>query len=118
MWVGRLTCSPADALRARPAICGALGRASVNSGATNGAQEGCSRALQSREKCSGFGSLGCGDEDRRRLEDASQDARYCAWSSVMRRSAQRNAAPSSATYPDRLTTDSKGRRRLSIRPRA
>jgi transposase len=22
MWVGRLTCSPADALRARPAICG------------------------------------------------------------------------------------------------
>jgi Protein of unknown function (DUF3489) len=35
MWVGRLTCSPADALRARPAMCGALGRASVNSGAAN-----------------------------------------------------------------------------------
>ena len=31
MCVGRLTCSPADALRARPATCGALGRASVNS---------------------------------------------------------------------------------------
>ena len=35
MWVGRLTCSPAGALRARPAICGALGRASVNSDAAN-----------------------------------------------------------------------------------
>ena len=35
MWVGRLTCSPADALRARLATCGALGRASVNSGAAN-----------------------------------------------------------------------------------
>jgi hypothetical protein len=35
MWVGRLTCSPADALRARLAICGALGRASVKSGAAN-----------------------------------------------------------------------------------
>ena len=35
MWVGRLTCSPADALRARPATCGALGRASANSGAAN-----------------------------------------------------------------------------------
>jgi Protein of unknown function (DUF3489) len=35
MWVGRLTCSSADALRARPATCGALGRASVNSGAAN-----------------------------------------------------------------------------------
>ena len=35
MWVGRLTCSPADALRARPATCGALGRASVNSDAAN-----------------------------------------------------------------------------------
>src|SRR3984893_13294839 len=35
MWVGRLTCSPADTLRARPAICGALGRASVNSDAAN-----------------------------------------------------------------------------------
>jgi hypothetical protein len=35
MCVGRLTCSPADALRARPAICGALGRASVKSGAAN-----------------------------------------------------------------------------------
>ena len=36
----RLTFSPGDALRARPATCGALGRASVNSGAprTNGAQ--------------------------------------------------------------------------------
>jgi len=31
MWVGRLTCSPADALSARPATCGALGRANVNS---------------------------------------------------------------------------------------
>jgi hypothetical protein len=39
MCVGRLTCSPADALRVRPAICGALGRASVNSGTrANGAQ--------------------------------------------------------------------------------
>ena len=39
MWVGRLTCAPADALRARPATCGALGRASVNSDAANqGAQ--------------------------------------------------------------------------------
>ena len=35
MCVGRLTCSPADALRARLAMCGALGRASVNSGAAN-----------------------------------------------------------------------------------
>ena len=35
MCVGRLTCSPADALRARLAICGALGRASVKSGAAN-----------------------------------------------------------------------------------
>jgi Protein of unknown function (DUF3489) len=35
MWVGRLTCSPADALRARPATCGALGRANVNSDAAN-----------------------------------------------------------------------------------
>ena len=35
MWVGRLTYSPADALRARPAICGALGRANVNSDAAN-----------------------------------------------------------------------------------
>ena len=35
MCVGRLTCSPADALWARPAMCGALGRASVNSGAAN-----------------------------------------------------------------------------------
>ena len=35
MWVGRLTCSPADALRGRLAICGALGRASVKSGAAN-----------------------------------------------------------------------------------
>ena len=35
MCVGRLTCSPADALRARSATCGALGRASVNSGAAN-----------------------------------------------------------------------------------
>jgi len=33
--VGRLTCSPAGALRARLAICGALGRASVKSGAAN-----------------------------------------------------------------------------------
>jgi hypothetical protein len=29
MGVGRWSCSPAGALRARPAICGALGRASV-----------------------------------------------------------------------------------------
>ncbi len=35
MWVGRLTCSPADALRVRPAICGASGRASVNSDAAS-----------------------------------------------------------------------------------
>jgi hypothetical protein len=35
MCAGRLSCSPAGALRARPAICGALGRASVNSGAAN-----------------------------------------------------------------------------------
>ena len=35
MWVGRLTCSPAGALRARPAIYGAWGRASVKSGAAN-----------------------------------------------------------------------------------
>jgi hypothetical protein len=35
MCVGRLTCSPADALRARPATCGALGRASVNLDAAN-----------------------------------------------------------------------------------
>jgi Protein of unknown function (DUF3489) len=35
MWVGRLTCSPADALRVRPAICGALGRANVNSDAAS-----------------------------------------------------------------------------------
>jgi hypothetical protein len=35
MGVGGLTCSPAGALRARPAMCGALGRASVNSGAAN-----------------------------------------------------------------------------------
>jgi hypothetical protein len=33
--VGRLTWSPGDALRARPAMCGALGRASANSGAAN-----------------------------------------------------------------------------------
>jgi hypothetical protein len=40
MGVGWWTWPPAGALRARPAICGALGRASVNSGAprTNGAQ--------------------------------------------------------------------------------
>jgi hypothetical protein len=35
MWVGRLTCSPADALRVRPAICGVLGRANVNSDAAS-----------------------------------------------------------------------------------
>jgi hypothetical protein len=35
MGVGRLTWSPADALRARPVMCGALGRASVNFGAAN-----------------------------------------------------------------------------------
>ena len=35
MCAGRLTCSPAGALRARPATCGALGRASVNSDAAN-----------------------------------------------------------------------------------
>ena len=35
MWVGRLTCSPVDALRACLAICGALGRASVKSDAAN-----------------------------------------------------------------------------------
>ena len=35
MCVGRWIWLPAGALRARPAICGALGRASVNSGAAN-----------------------------------------------------------------------------------
>ena len=35
MGVGQLTCSPADTRRARPATCGALGRASVNSDAAN-----------------------------------------------------------------------------------
>src|SRR4029077_5762170 len=40
MCVSRRTCSPGDMLRARLAICGALGRASVNSGAANnGAQD-------------------------------------------------------------------------------
>ena len=39
MCVGRWIWLPAGALRARPAICGALGRASVNSdAANNGAQ--------------------------------------------------------------------------------
>jgi hypothetical protein len=35
MCVGRWIWLPAGALRARPAMCGALGRASVNSGAAN-----------------------------------------------------------------------------------
>jgi hypothetical protein len=35
MCVGRWIWLPAGALRARPAICGALGRASVNSDAAN-----------------------------------------------------------------------------------
>jgi Protein of unknown function (DUF3489) len=35
MCVSRRTCPPGDMLRARLAICGALGRASVNSGAAN-----------------------------------------------------------------------------------
>jgi hypothetical protein len=35
MGAGRWTWAPGETLRARPAMCGALGRASVNSGAAN-----------------------------------------------------------------------------------
>jgi DDE family transposase len=71
-------------------------------------KEGCSRPLQSRQERGGFGRRGCSGEDRLLvgLQHGKPGRKILrmigAGSSAIRKSAQRKAAPSSATYPDRF----------------
>jgi hypothetical protein len=71
MCVGRWICLPAGALRARPAMCGALGRANVNSDArTNGAQSSIPLLRAMHHNASRLNSF---SEEILRIEDEADE---------------------------------------------